>query len=229
MLLRVGAGLVGATAVLAMAGPALAGGGKGHGGKGDDDDHGRPDRPSIVQLERGLPARAEGSCGRYGKLDLRNRDRWSFELSSKRYRKGSEVLAVLASFDTDRDGRADRTVRIDRGGRDDNDLTNRRGRAHAWAVTRSGYKLLAARAVVTGSDRWSFRLADACAGPRYRPHDPRPIPIPPPEVEPELPVTGASMGGMLGGGVGLLSIGGLALLAIKLRRRPTPAELSDGL
>ncbi|GGK18485.1 hypothetical protein GCM10010124_08850 [Pilimelia terevasa] len=229
MLLRLGVGVAGAVAALAVAAPASAaivGGGHGRG-------HDRPQQGGVIRIADGsVPARAQGRCPRHGGK-LVNRDRWDFTVFSRSSRRPARLAQITAYFDVNGDGRADRADRIDRGSRDGDDIVRRRnGDSGGWIVTRAGWRLVDARATVSGGVR-AFRLTDTCAGPRHHgkpdhrpPRWPTPIPIPNPQYPqaPSLPVTGGSFSGILGGGVGLVSAGGMALVTTRLRRRrPAPA------
>ncbi|HEX5741583.1 MAG TPA: hypothetical protein VFY17_08545 [Pilimelia sp.] len=251
MIVRVGVGVAGLAAALAVGGPAAAGGGHGGGKKGG---HGRPGQAAVVVQMSGhsVPARASRSCPRwFDTVDLRGRDRWTFSHSG-----GSAVATVTAFFDVNGDGRADRKVRVAAGGADDGRIVrDRRGGGVAWLVTRSGWRLVHAEAVVGGGGAGRLVLAEACAGPRVQKHAPSKRPhkssqqrkesrqapkrvqqpvqgetkVPVVVVvqeKPKLPVTGPGFGGLMGGGAGLIGAGGIAVLAARWRRRPAAAELA---
>lgn len=171
-MVRVGVGVAGLAAALAAGAPAAAaGGGHGGGSKGGQ----RSSQATVVKISsHGIPARAQRSCPRwFGKIDMRGRDRWAFSLSAGRHGASAVLVTMTAFFDTNRDGRADRLVRID-GGSADNDeiIRNRRGGGAAWVVTNSGWKLVSAEALVRGRGAGRLVLSEACAGPRLHKHQP---------------------------------------------------------
>lgn len=107
-------------------------------------------------------ADAEQSCdANFGGGPYTGRDVWVFNLPGQ-HKDTGDFRTVVASFDTDGDGKADTSVTIEEGASDGDDIVLK-GTSKAWVVTDAGWTLVGATATITGTAD-KFVLTHTCAG-----------------------------------------------------------------
>jgi len=120
---------------------------------------------SVVPINPGnVPATAanyEHECSaNLGGGPYPGRDVWVFNLPGNADKTGVFTL-ITASFDTDQDGAGDKTVVIEAGAADDDDIVFV-GHSKAWVATTAGWTLVGATATITGQAD-QFVLTHTCA------------------------------------------------------------------
>lgn len=122
---------------------------------------------STISINPGnVPTTAAGfseshSCSAdFGGGPFRDADVWVFNLPNNANKAG-DFTTVTAQFDTNGDHKADRTVVIEAGAADRDDIV-RRGTSKAWAATAAGWTLVGATAKITGAAP-QFVLTHTCA------------------------------------------------------------------
>ncbi|GGK07183.1 hypothetical protein GCM10010123_41270 [Pilimelia anulata] len=110
------------------------------------------------------------------------KDVWVFELPAYRGHHG-DFRSVTVKFDTDGDRHSDKTIVIDDGANDGDDIVKHGGTSRAWIVTPAGWKLTGASAKINGKAP-KFTLGFTCPGTTPPPPTPTPTYTKPPVTTP---------------------------------------------